>query len=298
MVTTRTERTFDGVGGVRIVYDVWTPDIEPRGVLVLAHGLGEHARRYDHVAERFGQAGLITYALDHRGHGRSGAPVDLHRVGIADHARDLFAVLDAAGVERATLVGHSMGTQVCLEAWRQRPDRVAGLVLMCGSYGRITRTFHGTDLLVHSLPKVIELIDRYPALVRTLWSVGPAELFVWVARMAGEVDTLRLRSEDLVPYFEHIATLDPAMFFRMLLEAGRHSAEDALPAVRAPTLVVAAERDTFTPVRYAEQMARQIPDAELLMVPGGSHTAPIEQPTLINQRVLDFLERRVDRTSP
>ncbi len=235
---------------------------------------------------------------NYRGHGRSGAPVDLHRVGIADHARDLFAVLDAAGVERATLVGHSMGTQVCLEAWRQRPDRVAGLVLMCGSYGRITRTFHGTDLLVHSLPKVIELIDRYPALVRTLWSVGPAELFVWVARMAGEVDTLRLRSEDLVPYFEHIATLDPAMFFRMLLEAGRHSAEDALPAVRAPTLVVAAERDTFTPVRYAEQMARQIPDAELLMVPGGSHTAPIEQPTLINQRVLDFLERRVDRTSP
>ncbi|MFN8041839.1 MAG: lysophospholipase, partial [Mycobacterium sp.] len=47
MVTSRTERTFDGVGGVRIVYDVWTPDTEPRGVVVLSHGFGEHARRYD-----------------------------------------------------------------------------------------------------------------------------------------------------------------------------------------------------------------------------------------------------------
>jgi pimeloyl-ACP methyl ester carboxylesterase len=72
MATTRKERSFDGVGGVRIVYDVWTPDTEPRGVVVLAHGYAEHARRYDHVAQRFGESGLITYALDHRGHGRSG----------------------------------------------------------------------------------------------------------------------------------------------------------------------------------------------------------------------------------
>ena len=57
MATTRSERSFDGVGGVRIVYDVWTPDAAPRGVVVLSHGYAEHARRYDHVAQRFGEAG-------------------------------------------------------------------------------------------------------------------------------------------------------------------------------------------------------------------------------------------------
>src|SRR4051794_40005656 len=84
MATTRTERSFDGVGGVRIVYDVWTPDgrsaatgestqrTDPVGVVILSHGYAEPARRYDHVAQRFGERGLITYALDHRGHGRSG----------------------------------------------------------------------------------------------------------------------------------------------------------------------------------------------------------------------------------
>ncbi len=72
MATTRSERSFDGVGGIRIVYDVWTPNTEPLGVVILCHGFGEHARRYDHVAQRFGEGGLITYALDQRGHGRSG----------------------------------------------------------------------------------------------------------------------------------------------------------------------------------------------------------------------------------
>ena len=58
MSATRTELTFSGVGGVEIVYDVWTPPATPRAVIVLAHGYGEHARRYDHVAQRFGEAGF------------------------------------------------------------------------------------------------------------------------------------------------------------------------------------------------------------------------------------------------
>lgn len=112
MVTTRTERSFDGVGGVTIVYDVWTPDVEPRGVVVLSHGLGEHARRYDHVAQRFGQAGLATYALDHRGHGRSGGKrVQVRSIDEYTGDFDILAKTAAAevpGVKRVAL-GHSMG---------------------------------------------------------------------------------------------------------------------------------------------------------------------------------------------
>jgi len=112
MVITRTERTFDGVGGVRIVYDVWTPDAEPRGVVVLSHGLGEHARRYDHVAQRFGEAGLITYALDHRGHGRAGGKrVRLKK--LDEYTGDFDTLVKTANSEypglTRTVLGHSMG---------------------------------------------------------------------------------------------------------------------------------------------------------------------------------------------
>ncbi len=132
MVTTRKERSFDGVGGVRIVYDVWTPDTEPTGVVVLAHGYAEHARRYDHVAQRFGESGLITYALDHRGHGRSGGK----RVYLRDmseytddfHTLVGIAASDHPGLKRVVL-GHSMGGGIVFAYGVEHPDDYAAMVL-------------------------------------------------------------------------------------------------------------------------------------------------------------------------
>lgn len=132
MVAVRTERTFAGVGGVPVVYDVWTPGTEPRGVVVLAHGYGEHARRYDHVAQRFADAGLVTYALDHRGHGRSGGK----RVRVrhmSEFVADYRSLVQAATAEHPGLtrivLGHSMGGGIALAYGAQYPDSYDLMVL-------------------------------------------------------------------------------------------------------------------------------------------------------------------------
>jgi alpha-beta hydrolase superfamily lysophospholipase len=132
MAVERTERTFTGVGGVTIVYDVWTPDTEPRGVVVLAHGYGEHARRYDHVGKRFADAGLVTYALDHRGHGRSGG----RRVRVrqmSEFVADFRSVVTIATAEHPDLtrimLGHSMGGGIVLAYGAQYPGDYDLMVL-------------------------------------------------------------------------------------------------------------------------------------------------------------------------
>ena len=132
MAVKHTERTFTGVGGVRVVYDVWNPEIEPRGVVILAHGYGEHARRYDHVAQRFAAAGLITYALDHRGHGRTGGKrVRVRHMSefVADF-RSLVATATAEhpGLTRIVL-GHSMGGGIVLAYGAQYPSEYDLMVL-------------------------------------------------------------------------------------------------------------------------------------------------------------------------
>jgi alpha-beta hydrolase superfamily lysophospholipase len=132
MPTQRTERTFAGVGGVSIVYDVWTPDTPARGVVILAHGYGEHARRYDHVARHFGEAGLATYALDHRGHGRAGGKrvrVRDMREYVCDY-RTLVktATAEHPGVTRIVL-GHSMGGGIAFAYGVQYPDEYDLMVL-------------------------------------------------------------------------------------------------------------------------------------------------------------------------
>ena len=69
--------------------------------------------------------------------------------------------------------------------------------------------------------------------------------------------------------------------------------DDDLPIaeINVPVLVVAGEKDTFTPASLSESMVERIPGGELLMVHGGSHVAPIEQPELIGGRIKQFLER-------
>lgn len=132
MATTRSERSFDGVNGVRIVYDVWTPDGEPRGVVVLCHGFGEHTRRYDHVAQRFGEAGLITYALDLRGHGRSGGKrVYLRNIG--EYTTDFRTLVGIATRDHPSLnrvvLGHSMGGGIVFAYGVEHLDEYSAMVL-------------------------------------------------------------------------------------------------------------------------------------------------------------------------
>ncbi len=132
MATSRTERSFDGVGGIPIVYDTWLPDGDPRAVVVLSHGLGEHAGRYHHVARRFGEAGLATYALDHRGHGRSGGKrVYLRR--IEEYTGDFATLRDIATAEHPGLpvivLGHSMGGAIVFRYACDHPDDYQLVVL-------------------------------------------------------------------------------------------------------------------------------------------------------------------------
>lgn len=119
-----------GTHGNKIVYDVHQPDSDPVGVVVIAHGLGEHARRYQHVAERLTDLGYVVVAPDHAGHGRS----DGKRLGVKDFndfTADLHTVvgqLDA--VDGPTfLIGHSMGGAIALKYALDHPDELDGLVL-------------------------------------------------------------------------------------------------------------------------------------------------------------------------
>lgn len=229
----------------------------------------------------------------YRGHGRSAPPADPDRIDISAHAQDLWAVRAQVGDPPCVLVGHSMGCQVALEAYRQRPDKVRGLILLCGSFGNVTSTFQGIPLLDLVLPKLVVLAEKAPDLVRALWTRLPAQLALKLALKVGEIDPQRVHAEDVLPYLSHMTHVDFPMFLRMLRAAGEHTAGDILPRVDVPVLVVAGERDSFTPAFLAAAMAETLPKGELLVVPGGTHVAPIEQPERVNGRIAAFLRDRV-----
>jgi pimeloyl-ACP methyl ester carboxylesterase len=146
----------------------------------------------------------------YRGHGRSGAPVDKERLDIGAHAADLKSVRDVFAVDGpSVIIGHSMGTQVALEEWRRYPANVAGLVLCCGSFGKVTQSFRGMPILDMILPKLMDIVDKQPDLVRAIWSRIPPEMALKAALLARDVDPTHIRREDMLPYLKHMTPHAP-----------------------------------------------------------------------------------------
>lgn len=261
--------------------------------VVFADGIGCDGYVWKYL-ERELQASRRVVHFHYRGHGRTPPPRDLRHVDITDLADDLAAVMDAALGDGSTaiLAGHSMGVQVCLEAFRRHRKRVRGLILLCGSYGTPLRTFKGRQTLEQALPWVRFLVNRLPGVVTNVWRrVIPTELAYQIATRF-ELNGALIRREDFFPYLQHMATVDVRLFLTMLAAAGRHSAKEILDQVDIPTLIVSGERDGFTPAQLSEEMHQLIRDSELFVVPDGSHTAPIERPAEVTGRIADFLRKQ------
>lgn len=266
------------------------------GTLVCCNGVGVSLFFWKYLVEHYSRQYTVLL-WDYRAHGRSDRPSPIADAdfGIARHARDLAAVMDAAGVPNAMLLGHSMGVQVIIEFYRLFPARVRGLVTVLGTAGRALDTFYDNPRSPAFFRAAGRLIDTLGE--RIHWIVRPlmeSPLAWFVTRNAQLVDPYYAKREDMLKYLDHLARLDMRIFIKTVLAMNDHDAWPVLATIRVPTLVIAAEKDTFTPGWLSRKMAASIPGADFLLLADASHAAIIEQPDTIHHRVDRFLaERRV-----
>ncbi|MBN8425223.1 alpha/beta fold hydrolase [Microbacterium esteraromaticum] len=136
-----TTAEFVDAHGISIVYDVYTAEGEPRGVVQLLHGVGEHAGRYGAVIDALTAAGFHVYADDHRGHGRTGirqhgGPAKLGRLGPGGLRAAVAACWQLTGIIRTqhpelplVLIGHSWGSFLSQMLVNQHPEAYDAVVL-------------------------------------------------------------------------------------------------------------------------------------------------------------------------
>lgn len=227
----------------------------------------------------------------YRGHGNSDEPRDPKRVQVEDLCDDLAGVLDDIGVESCILMGHSMGVQVILQFFGLYPDRVDALVPICGTYKKPLDTFHDSDTLKNLLPYIDKAVEAAPERLQGLWTaLAPSRLSYLLAAATSEINAKLTRRSDFQPYLEHIAEMDLKFYVRMLKSLANHSAEDILEDVDVPTLIIASQHDTFTPMRRSEEMHEAIDQSELVVIASGTHIGPLEVPDLVNGAVEKFLK--------
>ncbi|MFN2250324.1 MAG: alpha/beta fold hydrolase [Anaerolineae bacterium] len=189
------------------------------------------------------------------------------------HADDLAALLDDRGIERAVVVGLSMGGYVALSMWRQHPSRMAGLVLVASRAGGDVEANRAARYQMS-----IAVKDK---------GVGPI------------ADALlpRMLSEDAAPETRealremmHRQPADGVVAALRAMAARPDSGPD-LPTVDVPTLIVTGDEDAIISVASSEAMAAAIPNAELKVVPGAGHIVNMEEPGAFNALLRSFLER-------
>ncbi|WP_194828798.1 alpha/beta hydrolase [Nocardia sp. XZ_19_231] len=149
--------TFPSSDGTAIHVRSWLPtDVEPRGVVQIAHGMGEHSERYGHLAERLAGLGFAVYADDHRGHGLSMGPIpgDLGPDGwnllVADEVALTEILRERHPGLPVTLIGHSLGSFAVQQYLLDHSDLVDEVVLsgttaVDGLFGEIAAA--GGDLI-------------------------------------------------------------------------------------------------------------------------------------------------------
>ena len=240
----RVERRWVAIGRARVAYRVagGGPPV------VLLHGLGGSGRWWDPNAAALAER-CHVHAVDLVGFGESRGG---ERIGVADASRLLVRWLDRLGLERVSLVGHSMGGRIAADLAADFPRRVERLVLVGAAIyppasGRPLRLTGLARAIGSMPPRFIPLLaaDAYRAGPRTVWRATRATL--------------------------------------------THAAADRLTRIAAPALVVGGERDTIVPLATGERIARLLPWAELVVIPGAGHNPMWERPDSFNRLVVDFL---------
>lgn len=256
-----------------------------RGVgpaVVLLHGFTGSADNW-HSLQKQLENRFTTLAVDATGHGGTAAPSDPARYALTRFARDLREILDTLGVERAVVLGYSMGGRAALRFALMNPDRVAGLIVESTSPGIEDRAERAARLEADAaLADVIEregiaaFIDRWERL--PLWA-GLAHL--------GDGALDGLRHQRLTNRVEGLAG--------SLRGAGAGSEDaviDQLHTIRTSVLIIAGALDRKY-VALAGLMAAQLPEATVTIVPGAGHMVHLEKPEGFAGLVSGFLEERV-----
>lgn len=256
--------------------------------IVLANGLSTSDFFWHHLRPRWAERHRVV-SWDYKGHGASEPARSDAGTTIPALVDDLRRVMDAAAIERAVLLGFSMGCQVVLEAWRTFPDRIAGLGLVLGPAGRL----FDTALRPLAGPAIQQLLRRLPS----PWLPPVFGVAHQVARMPGSVHLGRLlrlygrsTGTDIRRYVEHFGRLDPHTVSRIALHGGEHDARDVLPTITVPSLVVTGDRDVFAPSRTVGlPMHAAIPGARLLRLAQGTHGSLFEHSDRIGEAIDELL---------
>ena len=257
--------------GIRLHYEVLGRSAAP--TVLMIQGLGADKHGWDMQRYRLSLQYRVV-ALDNRGAGRSDKPFGHYT--LDQMADDAIAVLDHVGVERAHVVGASMGGAISQIIGLRYPERVDSLTLACTACRNHPWR---RELLAGWATAATEKGVGAMAAEAARWVIGPRSFrrllpaFGWLGPLA-----MGRTAHAFVSQVRAILEVD-------------ESVADRLGEITAPTLVLVGNQDILTPRGDSEEIADRLPNAELVVISGAAHGFMVEHASTFNSVLLEFLAR-------
>lgn len=273
----------------------WTND--PEGVIdgptvVLCNGLGTNAYAWPALLDP--DCGVRVVSWHHRGVGGSERPRDRSHCRIEDIVDDGLSVMDHFGIDRAVLMGWSMGVNTMFELALRHPERVSGLFAVAGVPGDTFATMLAPLRVPRPLARLLTVNTARAAkhagcllspVTRRL-PVGP----LTIAALSHSGFMLPVRDPEMAALAvrEFLSTpLD--WYFHLALHTSQH-ARVSLRHLQVPTAFVAGTYDVLAGARDMASAAARVPGATYHELPG-THFLSLEQPDEVHRLLLELLER-------
>ena len=248
---------YTNVAGEKIFYVHHQSDPKGQSTLVFVHGAGGSHLNWPPQLRRLAAAN--TYALDLPGHGQSEGQ---GKTSISACADFVAAFLETLGLEKATLVGHSMGGATALDFALRYPEGLAGLVLV------------GSGARLRVAPAILDGIRQdFQAAVRLIcdWAFAPdaPEQLKRIGR-------------------RQMGQTHPDVLYSDFAVCNAFDVMDRLGEIRCPTLAICGTADRLTAPKYSTYLRDNITGARLVLVEGAGHMVMLEQPETVSQAIAAF----------
>jgi pimeloyl-ACP methyl ester carboxylesterase len=254
--------------------------------VLLLHGLGGTKSSFFDTAAALSSSYRV-HAIDFPGFGGSSKPASAPYTA-RWLAETVVGTMDGLGIERAHLIGNSMGGRVALEVGLQAPDRVRGLALLCPAVAFIKRGYHPIVRLAR--PEFGLLPHRFSRRIveAQFWSMfcDPDAVDPAVADVAVE-EFQRIYASAGARY----AFLSAARNTYLDKPYGRSGFYPRLSELEAPALFVWGSHDPLIPAAFGRHVARWLPSAEQIVLEGCGHVPQVERPEQTNGLLSRFLAR-------
>ena len=262
-------------------------------VLVLNYGLVCSNHHWKFQIEHFDKQGYQILTHDYRGHFQSSGANNIKMITFPQMAKDVADLCRFLGINKAIMLGHSMGVNICLQLAKDYPDLVQGMVLISGTFINVKDVMFDSNLMEFIAPIANLGLEKYPEVFKKVWSASGLNPVVREIIHSTGFNRGKVSKEFIEIYLNRVGQLGAEVFFQLFNEMTKQNITGSLEKMKMPSLVIGGQKDNVIPNHLQRTLASLLPNSETYFLVNGSHVPQADFPEMINERIELFINQKL-----